>query len=122
MPKTPLLARVSPFTKSLDDEKTQTRCGGVLGLTLLPALLIWYALYWFNGWFVSRASDVQETRIDPLSFNEYIELDGATASGQTLTCNAHSGCWYTVYTDEEGNLLPCKVSAAAKSLASDELA
>ena len=53
-----ILQHLSPAI-SEKQPRTQTKCGGLLMMTLFPVAVIIYSLVWFNNWFVSDAGALQ---------------------------------------------------------------
>ena len=105
-----ILQHLSPAI-SEKQPRTQTKCGGLLMMTLFPIAVVIYSLVWFNSWYVSDAGALQIVEWKQFGDNG-VPLDGGsdmrqTVKDQTLTCLASSGCWFTVYEySAEGRTCP----------------
>lgn len=94
----------NPYTTSINDPRSETLCGALIALILLPAIsaayTVWFAIDWINNergsMFVSEQS--------PMNFTTGLRMDAdddalRSGLGQSLVCTAESGCWYTVVAD-----------------------
>jgi len=88
--------------------KPKNKCGGILTLTVLPALILIYALAWLSSWYNGNLGAVHETDIQQLQYGAGYRMSGS----QELYCMAASGCWYTRYQDQS----KCPPDKAVKSL------
>ena len=76
-------------------KKPKSACGGILTLTILPALLLIYAATWLNNWYNGNLGAMQETSVMQLRYGAGYMMDGSNE----LFCMAKGGCWYTRYVD-----------------------
>lgn len=123
------LRLINPFFKSVHDPRSKTVMGGMLAITVLPAILLLYAL-WFANDFVSNRRGFQlSTTQEPATSAVGIRLDSTcsgvcpdTSSGQPdrghqLICLAENGCWYTVAERTDGVQVPDKTCPPQSMLA-----
>lgn len=108
----PTLTELSPFGDTVVRPQSHTRAGGLLAVTLLPALVLLYSLWWFNDFFATRAGVREVSHLVPLDAdNGFAALDGSDEHNQTLICLAASGCWYNVRVNEAGEPDGCPSTA-----------
>ena len=82
---------------------SQSVCGGIMTLSLLPALIILLSVGVVGDFYASNRGAMSETTIEPLRPGFGIELNGEDSRRpkQALLCLADSGCWYTRFADNE---------------------
>jgi len=105
----PSLRDANPFRKPVADPRSKTTCGGLIAITLLPAILIGYTVWFVRDFVNNRRGFMLTTTQTPATAQLGVRLD-STCTGvcepddtmQRLTCMSEHGCWYTVVQDVSG--------------------
>jgi hypothetical protein len=97
------LRNINPFVKPTPKPQSQTACGGLIAITILPICLGVYSLVWWANYYDLRQYAMESTDIFAIGVDQGMRLDGRRNSGQVLRCAADA-CYYTIFLDENNEV------------------